>query len=88
LATFSSSRPRGQSIHITKLRSAFHSAVNPINVIASFRNAGTTLRVGRNTLSTWYVGIDQCHCLPSSAEVSECSDGTRWRQAGPRRPSE
>jgi hypothetical protein len=29
-----------QSLHFAKLISAFHSACNPINVIASFRNAG------------------------------------------------
>jgi hypothetical protein len=42
---------------------------DPITVIASFRNAGITLRLELNRLTVCCVNIDQCHCLFNSMEV-------------------
>jgi hypothetical protein len=34
-----------QPVHVARLFSAFHSTCNPVNVIASFRNAGIALHL-------------------------------------------
>jgi hypothetical protein len=74
-----------QSNHITKFVSAFHSAVNPIHVIASFQNAGLTSRLGPDGLATCYVDIDQCRCVLNSAEViaAVAPDGCRQDTGNP-----
>lgn len=52
-----------QSVHIAKLVSACHSACNPVNVIASFRNAGIEARLDADGAAVAVVDIDQCRCL-------------------------
>jgi hypothetical protein len=42
---------------------------DPIIVIASFRNAGITLRLELNGLAVCCVNIDQCCCRFNSMEV-------------------
>jgi hypothetical protein len=48
-----------QSVDVAGLFSAFHSACNPVNVIASFRNAGIALHLDD--------GMPMCH-----VEIEEC----------------
>jgi hypothetical protein len=52
-----------QSIHIEKLVATYHSACNPINVIASFRNAGITARFSDDGTPVALVDDDECRCL-------------------------
>jgi hypothetical protein len=52
-----------QSVHIAKLVAAYHSACNPVNVIASFRNAGIAARLGADGNPIAFVDVDQCRCL-------------------------
>jgi hypothetical protein len=52
-----------QSIHIAKLVSAFHSACNPVNVIASFRNAGIACHLEQDGRVVACVDVDHCRCL-------------------------
>jgi hypothetical protein len=52
-----------QSLQIAKLVSAFHSACNPLNVIASFRNAGIVSRMAGNGTPMASVDIEACRCL-------------------------
>jgi hypothetical protein len=47
-----------QSVHIARLFSAFHSACNPINVIASFRNAGIAVPIDDGML-IFHVDIEE-----------------------------
>jgi hypothetical protein len=50
------------SVHIARLFSAFHSACNPVNVIASFRNAGIALHLDDGMLMC-HADIEECRCL-------------------------
>jgi hypothetical protein len=52
-----------QSVHIGKLISAFHSACNPIYIIASLRNAGITFRLDAMGNPVCYINLQQCRCL-------------------------
>jgi hypothetical protein len=52
-----------QSVHVGKLVSTFHSACNPVNVIASFRNAGIVLHLESTGVAVCYVDEYQCRCL-------------------------
>jgi hypothetical protein len=50
-----------QSFHIARLFSAFHSACNPVSVIASFRNAGIAVHLDDGMLMC-HVHIEECRC--------------------------
>jgi hypothetical protein len=52
-----------QSFHIAKLLSAFHCVCNPINVIASFRNAGIGSQLGEDGTSMAGVDTEAHRCL-------------------------
>jgi hypothetical protein len=69
-----------QSIHVARLVSAFHSAVNPIDVIVSFQNAGIMSRLGPDGLAIWHVDIDQCRYLLNSVEVTPAMTPDGGRQ--------
>jgi hypothetical protein len=51
-----------QSVHVASLFSAFHSGCNPVNVIASFRNAGIAVHLDDGMLMC-RVDIEECRCL-------------------------
>jgi hypothetical protein len=51
-----------QSVHMARLFSAFHSACNPVNVIASFRNVGIAVHLDHG-MPMCHVDIDECRCL-------------------------
>jgi hypothetical protein len=52
-----------QSVHIAKLVAAYHSACNPVNVIASFSNAGIIARLNDEGIPVAMVDVEQCRCL-------------------------
>jgi hypothetical protein len=60
-----------QSLHIAKLVSAYHSASNPLNVVASFRNAGISARLNSDGDPVGYVDVDQCRCLLHSFTMAD-----------------
>jgi hypothetical protein len=51
-----------QSVHIARLLSAFHSACNPVSVIASLRNAGIAVHLD-DGMPMGHVDIEECRCL-------------------------
>jgi hypothetical protein len=51
-----------QSVHVARLFSAFHSACDPVNVIASFWNAGIAVHLDDGMLMC-HVDIEECGCL-------------------------
>jgi hypothetical protein len=62
-----------QSLHIVKLFSAFHSACNPVNIIASFCDAGITLHLDKDALPVCHIDIEQCRCLLHQLDVPSTS---------------
>jgi hypothetical protein len=50
-----------QSVHIARLFSAFHSACNPVNVIASFRTPGIVVHLDDGLLMC-HVDLEECRC--------------------------
>jgi hypothetical protein len=52
-----------QPLHVGKLVSAFHSACNPVNVIAFFRNAEILLHMESTGVVACYVDEYQHRCL-------------------------
>jgi hypothetical protein len=52
-----------QPVHVGKLVFAFHSACNPVNIIASFRNAGIMLHLESTGVAVRYADEYQCCCL-------------------------
>jgi hypothetical protein len=57
---------------IPKLFSAFHSACNPVNVIASCRNAGIPLHLDARMLMC-HVDIEECCCLLGQVDLFSTS---------------
>jgi hypothetical protein len=53
----------GQSVHIAKLVFAFHSTCRPVNMIASFRNAGIISPLEQTGIPVCYIDKKQCRCL-------------------------
>jgi hypothetical protein len=51
-----------QPVHIARLFSAFHSACNPVNVIASFRNAAIALHLD-DWMLMCHVDSEERHCV-------------------------
>jgi hypothetical protein len=62
-----------QSLHIAKLFSTFRSACDPVNIIASFRNAGMMPHLDEEASPMCHVDIEQCRCLLHQFEVSSIS---------------
>jgi hypothetical protein len=58
-----------QSIYVGKFVSAFHSACNPVKVIASFRNAGIVLHLESTGVAVCYVDEYRCRFLMYHFEV-------------------
>jgi hypothetical protein len=69
-----------QSIHIAKLLSAFHSACNPVNVVASFRNAGISCRFGPEGSPACFVNVEECRCLLHGITQADVENAARSDQ--------
>jgi hypothetical protein len=63
--------PNIQSVHIARLFSAFHSGCNPVNVIASFRNAGIAVHL--DGMLMFHVDIEECRCLLGQVDFFSAS---------------
>jgi hypothetical protein len=63
-----------QSLHITKLVSAYYSACNDVNVITSVRNAGISARLHANGRPVGFADVDQCRCPIHSLTMSESAE--------------
>jgi hypothetical protein len=61
-----------QSVHIAGLCSAFHSAGKPVNVIASFQNAGIAVHLD-NWMLICHVDLEECRCLLGQVNVFSTS---------------
>jgi hypothetical protein len=70
-----------QSVHVGKLVSAFHSACNPVNVIASFSNAGIVLHLESTGVAVCYVDEYQCRCLLHHFEVPIAASEVQQHEA-------
>jgi hypothetical protein len=73
-----------QSLHIPKFFSAFHSACNPVNMVASFRNADIILHLDKEALPMCHIDIEQYHCLLHQLNVPS----TSAQEAGAEPPGE
>jgi hypothetical protein len=61
-----------QFLHIARILSAFHSACNPVDVIASFRNAGIAVHLDDGMVMC-HVDIDECRCLLGQVDFFSAS---------------
>jgi hypothetical protein len=61
-----------QCVHLARLFSAFHWACNPVNVIASFRNAGIAVHLDDGMLMS-HVDVEECRCLLCQVDLFSTS---------------
>jgi hypothetical protein len=68
-----------QSLHIVRLVSAFHSADDPMNAIASFRNAWIARGPDQAGISVCHVDMADCRIENSNCDAGCRDAGRRWR---------